>query len=514
MRAPFLQNLKCEVRGYDFFYAPLSVLPCTLRTHATDLQRMISMSQAFTSPKTFLTKSKARDIPVFLIPEDSFESWLKKQNKELLAQATEEGFTGEPSSIFLERDVKGCVATIHAVVKKEITGYGFAKIADSIRSILSKDLLETCSFTLKAEGFNKEDITQAHIAWALSNYAFDPYKKNDKALLKLVWHKDADRKRVNAYLDAVFLLRHLINTPANDLGPDEMEATVRTMSKTHGAKVKVIKGAALEKDFPLIHTVGKGSPRAPRLIDLSYGKAKDPKVTIVGKGVVFDTGGLDIKPSQYMRLMKKDMGGAAHALALAQMIIALKVPVNLRLLIPCVENAVGGASFRPGDVIKSRKGLTVENTNTDAEGRLILADALALASEDKPDFIVDFATLTGSARAALGPDVPAMFSNNETLANSLQKLSIDVDDPLWAMPLWDAYDSKIESDIADLVNSADQPGDLIYSALFLQKFLNGTPDWVHLDVFAWENNGRPGRSKGGTEMGLRAVLALIEERYG
>jgi len=314
----------------------------------------------------------------------------------------------------------------------------------------------------------------------------------------------------------------LINIPANDMGPDEMEAAAKYIAEKGNATFKVIKGAKLEKEFPLVHTVGKASPRSPRLIEFTWqrsgGKADAPKLTIVGKGVVFDTGGLDIKPSQYMRLMKKDMGGGAHALALAKMVMDLKLPVNLRVLVPCVENAVGGASFRPGDIITSRKGLTVENTNTDAEGRLILADALTYASEENPDLIIDFATLTGSARAALGPDIPAMFSNSDKVAQSLQSFSMKEDDPLWQMPLWAAYNKTIEPSDADLHNSASVPGDLIYSALFLQRFLVETkkkaPDWIHLDLFAWDSSGRPGRAQGGTDMGLRALYNYLEERYG
>ncbi len=474
--------------------------------------------RVFTTPKIFITSKKSDHVPLELIAEKSYDAWLKKQSAALKAQIKDEGFGAKSSKALAERGANGKIKRLYFGLSDDPTLYDFAKLVDILRGSFSKDFLEGCSFELKASGLKKGVMAQGFIGWGLAHYVFDPYKSANKAALKLVWHKDADKKRVEAYIAAVYMLRNLINIPANDMGPDEMEEAAEKIAAAHKAKLTVIKGAKLKKDFPLVHTVGMGSPRDPRLLEITHGKASDPKLVIIGKGVVFDTGGLDIKPSQYMRLMKKDMGGAAHALALGQLVMALKIPVHLRIIIPCVENAVGGASFRPGDIMTSRKGLSVENTNTDAEGRLILADALTYATETKPDLVIDFATLTGSARAALGPDVPAMFSNSDKVGAALQKHALDLEDPLWRMPLWEAYHATIESPIADLVNSAGVPGDLIYSALFLQKFLvehkGQKPDWVHLDIFAWENNGKPGRAKGATEMGLRACLALIEERYG
>jgi len=466
----------------------------------------------FKFPKTFLTAKRDEHVVVSLLKASDYKSWLKDQDKVTKARAKTEGFsTG--SGVFVIYGAKGQAKEAVLGVANDFNLYDAATGANGIRSALGKDILKTASFGLKSTGLKKCEIEQALIGFALSNYVFDTYKNSSKSVLKFIWPTGADKKYIQAYTDAAFLARNMINIPANDMGPDEMEEAVREVAEKARATVKVIKGAKLEKDYPLIHTVGKASPRAPRLIEVNWGKKSDPKLVIVGKGVVFDTGGLDIKPSQYMRLMKKDMGGAAHALALAKMVMALKLPVNLKLLIPCVENAVGGAAFRPGDIIKSRKGLTVENTNTDAEGRLILADSLTYGSEDKPDLILDFATLTGSARAALGPDIPAMFSNNDKVAQSLQSISMNEDDPLWQMPLWDAYNKTIEPSDADLHNSAGVPGDLIYSALFLQKFLEGKPDWIHMDVFAWDSAGRPGRAKGGTDMGLRATFAYLEKRY-
>lgn len=468
----------------------------------------------FKFPKTFLTAKREVHISVTLLKKGDYKGWLKGLDKEIKARVEAAGFSPDAKQVFVLHGAKGQVKEVVIGVADDVDLYDAAKGADALRGALGKDLLKKASFGVKTSGLKKRDVDQALIGFALSNYVFDTYKASTKAQIAVVWPAGADKAWVKAYTEAAFTARNLINIPANDMGPDEMEAAARVIAEKGKAVVKVVKGAKLEKEFPLVHTVGMASPRAPRLIDISWGKIKDPKLTIIGKGVVFDTGGLDLKPSPYMRYMKKDMGGGAHALALAKMVMDLKLPVNLRVLVPCVENAVGGASFRPGDILQSRKGLTVENTNTDAEGRLILADALTLASEDKPDLVIDFATLTGSARAALGPDIPAMFSNSDKVAESLQKLSMDEDDPLWRMPLWEKYHKTIESPDADLHNSAGVPGDLIYSALFLQKFLVGAPDWIHLDLFAWDSSGRPGRAKGATDMGLRAVYAYLEKRYG
>lgn len=467
-----------------------------------------------TSP--YLSQKRKNHIKLHVIKDEDIAAWLEQQSKDVREAAAENGFDKKEALMCFARTSKGDINTIYARMPKKPNFYDMARVVGKIGELFSSSFLKQASFEIS--GLRGRDLENACISWGLAAYRFDTYKKKDgQEHAKLVLPSSVDTKRIEAMVDSISFLRNLINIPANDMGPDEMEAAAAHIAERHKAKISVVKGAKLVKDFPLVHTVGMASPRAPRLIEITHGKATDPKLVIVGKGVVFDTGGLDIKPSQYMRLMKKDMGGAAHALALGQMIMALKIPVHLRIIIPCVENAVGGASFRPGDIIVSRKGLSVENTNTDAEGRLILADALTYGTETKPDLIIDFATLTGSARAALGPDVPAMFSNHDKLAAQLQKIAMEIDDPLWAMPLWEPYTKTIESPIADLINSAGTPGDLIYSALFLQKFLvsdkKGAPDWVHLDVYAWENNGKPGRAQGGTEMGLRACLALIESRY-
>jgi len=317
--------------------------------------------------------------------------------------------------------------------------------------------------------------------------------------------------------DATALVRDLVNTPAADLGPAEIEKAVRDTATELGAQVRVTTGKELASGYPLIAAVGGAATeaRAPRLIELEWGKADAPRVAIVGKGVCFDSGGLDLKPASGMRLMKKDMGGSAHALALARLIIQEKLPVRLHLLIPAVENAVSGGAYRPGDVIKSRAGTFVEIDNTDAEGRLILADALTKAAEDKPELIVDFATLTGAARIALGPELPAMFASKDDLAADVESASREVEDPLWRMPLWEPYSDMLKSDIADIANAGGAPmAGCITAAMFLKRFVPEQIAWAHLDTYAWRDAASPGRPKGGEALGLRAFYALLQRRYG
>jgi leucyl aminopeptidase len=311
----------------------------------------------------------------------------------------------------------------------------------------------------------------------------------------------------------VTLCRDLTNTPSNDMGPSELEAASRALARQHGAKLQVTSGEALAKNFPLVHAVGAGSARAPRLIDMTWGKAGDPKITLVGKGVCFDTGGLDIKPDTGMLNMKKDMGGAATALALAHMIMARDLKVRLRVIIPAVENSISGTSFRPRDVFVSRKGISVEIGNTDAEGRLILADALALADEDEPALMIDFATLTGAARVALGPEVAPFFTDDDTLADELALAGAAENDPLWRMPLWRPYEAMLDSKIADLNNVATGGhGGAITAALFLRRFV-AAKSWLHFDIFAWTPTAKPGRPEGAECHVARALYALLCGRY-
>ncbi len=351
------------------------------------------------------------------------------------------------------------------------------------------------------------------LAFALGSYQFARYRKAQTRDVRLVVPDGVDGEDLSRIVEASTLARDLINTPSNDMGPAELEEAARALAKQHGAKIDVTSGDRLAKEFPLVAAVGAGSARAPRLIDIAWGKDGDPKITLVGKGVAFDTGGLDIKSDAGMLNMKKDMGGAATAFALGHMIMARKLAVKLRIIVPAVENAISGTSFRPRDIYTSRKGISVEIGNTDAEGRLILADALALASEDKPALIVDFATLTGAARVALGPDVPPFFTDDDTLAAEFMRHGAAENDPVWRLPLWRPYESMLDSKVADLNNvGAGGHGGAITAALFLRRFVD-VPSWLHLDIFAWTPAARPGRPEGAELQSARALYAMLAARY-
>ncbi|HJS30400.1 MAG TPA: leucyl aminopeptidase family protein, partial [Alphaproteobacteria bacterium] len=357
--------------------------------------------------------------------------------------------------------------------------------------------------------------TRMAIGWGLGGYSFARYRKPGRVPADLVWPKGVERAAVERTVRAAALVRDLVNTPAEDMGPRELAKAAEAMAAELGMKARIVKGDALLKaNYPLIHAVGRASTRSPRLIDLRWGEPTHPKATIVGKGVCFDTGGLDLKASAGMLLMKKDMGGAAHALGLARMIVEARLPVRLRVLVPAVENAVSGNAIRPLDVIRSRKGITVEIGNTDAEGRLILADALADACDERPELLIDFATLTGAARVALGPDLPALFCNDESLAGDLARHAAAEADPMWRMPLWAPYRKRLDSKIADINNMADGPfAGSVTAALFLQEFVTPGIPWAHFDLFAWNPSGRPGRPEGAEAQTLRSVFATIAERF-
>src|ERR1051326_1637242 len=358
------------------------------------------------------------------------------------------------------------------------------------------------------------DSRLAALAFALGTYRLTRYPHAAARKLSLDLPQSLDRDDLERIVEGVALARDLINTPSNDMGPAELEAAAQKLAGQHGAAFKSIVGDdLLAQNFPLIHAVGRAAPRAPRLIDISWGAAEHPRVTLVGKGVCFDTGGLDIKPESAMLNMKKDMGGAATALALAHMIMARGLKMRLRLLIPAVENAIAGDSFPPRDIYPSRKGITVEIGNTDAEGRLILADALALADEDKPELIADFATLTGAARVALGPDVPPFFTDDDALADELAASGKRENDPLWRLPLWRPYEAMLESKVADINNVGGSQGGAITAALFMRRFVTAK-SWLHVDVFAWTPSVKPGRPEGGECQAARALYALLCARYG
>ncbi len=369
----------------------------------------------------------------------------------------------------------------------------------------------------RLEGLEKAaDLEAAALGWLLGSYKFARFKPADRAPARLLAPKGIEAAKILRLARSAFLARDLINRPTNDLGPGALEAEARAVAQAAGAEVSVILGDELLKaDYPLIHAVGRAGPEAPRLVDLRWGDPGAPKVTLVGKGVCFDTGGLDVKPSSSMLLMKKDMGGAASALSLAQSLMDAKAPIRLRVLLPIVENSISASAFRPGDVLNSRAGLTVEIGNTDAEGRLILADALAEADSEAPKILIDFATLTGAARVALGPQLPPLFTDDEALAADLLTAGAALEDPLWRMPLWPGYEADLASPIADLNNA---PGGgfagAVTAALFLKRFVKRAEAWAHLDVYGWVPKPRPGRPLGGEQQGARAVYGALAKRYG
>lgn len=359
------------------------------------------------------------------------------------------------------------------------------------------------------------DATLATLAFLLEAYRFTRYRKAKAPAAKLVVPDGVDGEDVSRIAEGVTLARDLINTPSNDMGPAELEAAARRLAKTHRASIRTISGRTLAKEFPLIQAVGAASPRAPRLIDFTWGNAKHPKVTLIGKGVCFDTGGLNIKPDAGMLNMKKDLGGAATVLGLAHMIMSRKLKLRLRVLIPAVENSIAGNAFRPRDIYRSRKGLTVEIGNTDAEGRLALADALTLACDEKLDLLVDMATLTGAARVALGPDLPPFYTDGDDLAAEVSRHAMAQNDPLWRLPLWPPYDRMLDTKVAD-VNNVSTGGfaGSITAALFLRRFVEDPTKWLHLDIFAWTPSAKAARPEGGECQSARALYALLAARYG
>jgi len=360
------------------------------------------------------------------------------------------------------------------------------------------------------------DRKLAALAFALGGYRFTRYRKAEGKDIRLEVPEGVDADDLTRILEGVFLARDLINTPANDMGPQELEYAVRALAAQHGATVQAIVGDDLLKEnFPLIHAVGRAADRAPRLIDMTWGEPSHPKVTLIGKGVCFDTGGLDIKSDAGMLNMKKDMGGAATMLALAHMLMSRRIKLRLRVLIPAVENSIAGSAFRPRDIYRSRKGITVEVGNTDAEGRLTLADAMALAEVEKPELIADMATLTGAARVALGPEVVPFYTDDAALAAELAHFADVENDPLWRLPLWRPYDAMLDSKVADTNNvSSGGFAGSITAALFLRKFATEAKAWLHCDIFAWNPTSRPGRPEGGECQAARALYALLVARYG
>jgi len=415
------------------------------------------------------------------------------------------GFDAAPGTFALVPDAAGKLARVLVGVAP----------ADPLAALAGLPChLPEATYELAAEGV-LADTALATLGWALGAYQFTRYRAAKRAPARLIVAAE-ELARLAPLVEATSRVRDLVNTPTQDMGPEQLGEAIKTLAKAHKAKLRDWVGDELLKaNFPTIHAVGRASHRAPRLVELSWGKPDHPRLAIVGKGVCFDTGGLNLKGGEGMRWMKKDMGGAAHAIALAGLVMQANLPVRLTLLVPAVENAVAGNAMRPGEVITTRAGHTVEVDNTDAEGRLILCDALAYAGEQQPALIIDFATLTGAARVALGPDLPALFANDDALADAVLQAGNAVADPLWRLPLWRPYRRMLDSHLADFANSsASRHAGAITAALYLERFVpDGTP-WLHLDTYAWNDADRPGRPRGGEAMGLRAVFAFLQERYG
>ena len=448
---------------------------------------------------------EAPAIPILFVNAATFEQTLAgiDDREQVYVRAT--GYEPKPGRHLIVPKADGTIAGVL---------FGIEAADEPVKDLLRPGQL----VTLLPAGLYRfanapHDARLAALSFALGAYQFSRYRKAEARNVRLVVPDGVDGDDLTRIAEGVTLARDLINTPSNDMGPDELEAAARALAEQHGANFDVTRGNALAKEFPLIEAVGMGSPRSPRLIDITWGKAGDPKITLVGKGVCFDTGGLDIKPDTGMLNMKKDMGGAATALGLAHMIMARKLNVRLRVLVPAVENSISGVSFRPRDIYKSRKGITVEIGNTDAEGRLVLADALALADDDRPDFVVDFATLTGAARVALGPELPAAFTDDEALAAEFAAAGAAESDPTWRLPLYRPYEAMLDSKIADTNNvSTGGQGGAITAALFLRKFVTAK-SWLHLDVFAWNNASKPGRPEGAECQTARGLYAMLTARY-
>jgi leucyl aminopeptidase len=419
------------------------------------------------------------------------------------------GFSGEAGKVCLLPDAQGQLRAVLVGISHADDIYALSTLPQS----LPNGVYRLGDSHQDAAGIAL-DPQRVALGWGLGAYRYARYRKSMREPAQLVVDR-ATARAVASSLEAIYRVRDLVNTPTEDMGPAELAAEIKQLAKIHGGKYRDWVGAQLLKsNFPTIHAVGRASHREPRLIELTWGKPRDPHLVLVGKGVCFDTGGLDLKTSDGMRWMKKDMGGAAHAIALAGMIMQAKLPVRLSLLVPAVENSVSANAYRPGEVIRTRAGITVEVDNTDAEGRLVLCDALSFAAEQKPDLIVDFATLTGAARVALGPDLPALFANRDDLAQALLGVSQSEQDCLWRMPLWQPYLSMLDSRIADTVNAgSSRLAGAITAALYLQRFVPDKLAWLHLDVYAWNDADRPGRPPGGEAQGLRAFFAWLSQRY-
>ena len=453
-----------------------------------------------------LAPKGTKALPIHVLGTEDVALWAGKQSDRIRTWVEANAFKGGIGSALMIPDEAGQPAIA-------LVGYGTPASRKRDRFALAAALSKLAPGTYRIEsGIDTANLEHEALGWLLASYSFTQYRNNSTEHPTLVTPEGVDPARLAILAEAEFLTRDLINTPASDMGPAELEAAARKLADQHKANINVTAGDDLLKDnFPMIHTVGRASDRAPRLIDLSWGN-RGPKITLVGKGVCFDTGGLNIKPGSSMGLMKKDMGGAANVLGLAQMIMASELDVRLRVLIPAVENSISGNSFRPQDILTSRKGLTVEINNTDAEGRLVLADALTYGAEGKPDLIVSMATLTGAARVAVGPDLAPYYTDDDIVATSLDLSARRMADPVWRMPFHDPYETMIEPGIADLDN-APKGGfaGSITAALFLRRFVSEQDRYIHFDIYGWQPAAAPGRPKGGALQGARALFAALPD---
>lgn len=456
----------------------------------------------------FFSTADARTIPIIPIETAVFAAWLKKQPAAMKRWVESAGFTARPGEVSLVAGKDGGLSSVLLGVEDHQGLWAYAALPER---------LPEGRYRIDAV-LEKDGAADAAIGWALGCYRFERYKSKKKSdpWPGLVWPRNCDKGAVRRTVDAIGLVRDLINTPAEDMGPAQLAAAARRVARTHKAKARVIVGdALLKQNYPTIHAVGRASVNAPRLIDLTWGRRDAPKVTLVGKGVCFDTGGLDLKGASGMLRMKKDMGGAAHVLGLAHMVMDAGLDVRLRVMIGAVENSVAGNAYRPADIIKTRKGITVEIGNTDAEGRLVMCDALAEADRENPAMIADFATLTGAARVAVGTELSALFCNDDALANDLSRAGEKVGDPVWRLPLWQPYRRLLDSKVAD-INNVSEGGvaGAITAALYLEEFVSRSTPWAHFDIMGWNTGVRPGRPIGGEAMGMRALYTVIQQRFG
>jgi len=451
-------------------------------------------------------KSKTATLPIHLVHGKGYGVWLKAQSAQTRNWLIANDFKAAPFSYCVFPGKDGALAGVVCGTDETLDVWSIAHLTTA---------LPAKSYHLEGK-LGAATATQLALGWALAAYTFTRYKKNAKAVATLVAPKGCDLPYVRSMTAATNWARDLVNTPANDMHPAALAAEAVNWAKKHKAQVSVIKGEALLKaNYPMVYAVGKASSVPPHFVDIRFPRKGAPKITLVGKGVCFDSGGLDIKSTANMKMMKKDMGGAASVLALAKVIIDMKLPVQLRVLLPIVENAIAGNAMRPLDIVPTRKGIHVEIGNTDAEGRLILCDALSEADDEKPDLLIDCATLTGAARVALGTEIPAFFTADETLAQELMTHSGKETDPLWRLPLWKGYRKQLDTPAADLSNDPDSAfGGAITAALYLQEFVSKTPSWLHIDMMAWNLSSKPGRPQGGEAMAVRALYALMKERYG